>query len=62
MGVVEDRWLNIMQAAHEAGVARRTIYTWLKAGRLITQRTAGGRLRILASSLWRKDEHDSRPA
>lgn len=58
----ELKWLNIQQAAKEAGVARRTIYNWLHLGRLVTKRTPGNRLRILASSLWREDEYDKREA
>jgi len=47
-----DIWLTIQEACAEAKVTRRTIYNWLAKGKLVTQRTAGGSLRILASSLW----------
>ena len=48
-----DRWLMIMDAAREVGVSRRTIYNWLAQGKLETQRTAGGSIRILARSLYK---------
>jgi len=56
-----ERWINIMRAASECGVSRRTIYNWLNAGRLKTKRTAGGCLRIDASSLWRDADDDVAP-
>ena len=39
-------WLSIMQACDFYGVSRRTIYNWLAAGKLRTQRTPGGAIRI----------------
>lgn len=45
--------LSIMQAAESVGVSRRTIYNWLKAGKLEYIRTAGGSIRIFADTLWR---------
>lgn len=48
-------WININQAALEAGVSRRTIYNWIKDKRLETKRTAGGAIRIYSSSLWKTD-------
>jgi excisionase family DNA binding protein len=47
-----DGYLTIEEARAVARVSRRTIYNWITAGKLVTQRTAGGALRILASSLW----------
>jgi excisionase family DNA binding protein len=46
--------VNIRQAAALVGVSRRTIYHWLKAGKLETRRTIGGGLRIYEDSLWQK--------
>lgn len=46
------RLLNISQAAALAQVSRRTIYYWLKAGKLTYRRTAGGAVRIDATTLF----------
>lgn len=43
--------LCVDEAATVARVSRRTIYYWLKAGKLEYVRTAGGSLRILTSSV-----------
>ena len=48
------RVVNIAQACAIAGVSRRTIYYWIANGKAQAIRTAGGRLRIYADSLWRK--------
>lgn len=48
-----DRTLSIAQCCELAGVTRRTIYNWLAAGKLKYVRTAGGSVRIFASSLFR---------
>lgn len=45
--------VTVLQARELAQVSRRTIYNWLKAGKLEYVRTAGGRLRIFEDSLWR---------
>jgi excisionase family DNA binding protein len=52
------RTLNISQAATLAGVSRRTIYNWLHDGKLEYARTAGGAIRIVATSLFRKGGSD----
>lgn len=53
----------IMQAAAMAQVSRRTIYNWLKSGRLDYFRTAGGSVRIYVDSLtMEKAESDKRMA
>jgi excisionase family DNA binding protein len=49
----DQRLVTIQEAMQMARVGRRTIYNWLKAGKLETVRTAGGSLRIVVSSLWR---------
>lgn len=51
-----ERTLSIMQAAAAAGVSRRSIYNWLKAGKLRWIRTAGGAIRIYEDSLFRPGE------
>jgi excisionase family DNA binding protein len=50
----DERWLSIQEACAEVGVSRRTIYNWLQAGKLDTQKTIGGSTRIRAGSLWRR--------
>lgn len=47
------RTVSVNEAASLAGVARRTIYNWLHAGRLEWTRTAGGAIRIEPTSLFR---------
>lgn len=52
--LIESRPLvTIDQAMVLAGVSRRTIYNWLEAGKVEHCRTAGGRVRIYADSLFR---------
>lgn len=48
--------VSIKEACTIAGVSRRTIYNWLEAGKLEYVRTAGGGVRIVAASLFRKGE------
>lgn len=49
----DEQLVSITKAAQLVGVSRRTIYNWMSAGKLQIRRTAGGRVRITASSLWR---------
>lgn len=49
------RWVNVMQFAALMGIARRTAYNWLMAGRLRYRRTANGTVRIDLSSAWADD-------
>lgn len=53
-----DRTVSIMKACDIAGVSRRTIYNWIKAGKLAYRRTAGGQIRIFESSLWQDPAQD----
>jgi excisionase family DNA binding protein len=46
--------LSIDAARELVGVSRRTLYLWMDAGKIEFIRTAGGRRRIFADSLWRK--------
>jgi len=48
----ERKTLSIMKASELVGVSRRTIYNWLKAGKLQYVRTAGGAVRIYPESLF----------
>jgi len=53
-GIVNGRLtVNIAQAQARAGVSRRTIYNWMKAGKVEYLRTAGGMVRIFEDSLWK---------
>jgi excisionase family DNA binding protein len=45
--------VTITEAQARAGVSRRTIYNWLRAGKVEFTRTAGGSVRIVLASLWR---------
>jgi excisionase family DNA binding protein len=48
------RSVTIDQAAKRLQVSRRTVYNWIREGRLLTIRTIGGSQRVLLSSL---EEH-----
>ena len=56
-------WLTIQQAMLRVGVSRRTLYNWMQDGKLVVCRTAGERLRIEATSLFRTvdGKHLTRP-
>jgi excisionase family DNA binding protein len=43
--------LSLAQAREALGVSRRTLYYWIKRGRLQTRRTAMGSQRVLIASL-----------
>ena len=51
----DRRTVNIAQACAIAGVSRRSIYYWLEAGKIEYVRTAGGKIRIYADTLFRRD-------
>ena len=46
-------YVNVAQAQALVGVSRRTIYNWIREGKLTTIRTAGGAVRIDPASLFR---------
>lgn len=46
------RTVSVREAAQLTGVSRRTVYCWLKAGRVEYVRTAGGSVRIVEDTLW----------
>lgn len=48
----DGKTLSIDQARTVVGVSRRTIYNWIKAGKLPYKRTLGGSIRIYEESLW----------
>lgn len=45
------RSLSLAQAREALGVSRRTLYYWIKRGRLQTMRTSMGSQRVLVESL-----------
>jgi hypothetical protein len=45
-------WLNVQGAANYIGKSRRTIYNWLRAGKLHWRRGASGTVLIDEASLW----------
>lgn len=45
--------LSIKEACERAKVSKKTIYNWLKHGKLDAVRTASGHIRIFADSLFR---------
>jgi excisionase family DNA binding protein len=53
---MDRQTVSIMQACALVGVTRRSIYNWLKAGKLDYKRTAGGSIRIYVDSLWREPQ------
>jgi excisionase family DNA binding protein len=50
------RWLTVDAAAKEISVSRRTIYHYMKDGKVHWKETAGGSRRILASTLWKRPD------
>lgn len=50
--------VSINKAGKLAGVSRRTIYNWIKLGKVEYVRTAGGPIRIYADTLFRTMRDD----
>jgi excisionase family DNA binding protein len=48
--------VSIVEACRLVGVSRRTIYNWMASGKVEYVRTAGGAVRILSDTLWRKPD------
>lgn len=48
----EDDWLTIAEACAYAKVHRRTMHNWLRAHKLRTVKTVGGKTRIAKASLF----------
>jgi excisionase family DNA binding protein len=46
------RVVNIAQACELADVSRRTVYNWMRAGKVEYLRTAGGSVRIYVDTLF----------
>ena len=51
-------WLTIIEAEHQMGVSRRTIYNWLAKGLLRTCKTPSGHRRIAAACLLKPDPEE----
>ena len=51
-GLINRPTVSIREAGVIAGVSRRTIYNWLRDGRLEWVRTAGGSARIFVDTLF----------
>lgn len=51
----------IDQACTVVGVSRRTMYNWIKAGKVETVRTAGGSQRVYVDTLWRTPKNTTLP-
>ena len=43
-------WMTVNETAAFYGVSRRTVYNWLRAGKVTTQRSPGGPPRILVDT------------
>lgn len=57
LDMIGDReTVSIVDACRLVGVSRRTIYNWMASGKIEYVRTAGGAVRILADTLWRRPE------
>lgn len=54
--------VTILKSCDLAGVSRRTIYNWLRDGKLEYVRTAGGSIRIYVDSLFRSRTGDGEPS
>ncbi len=50
-GQVTARSLSLVQARETFGVSRRTLYYWIKRGRVQTLRTSMGSQRVLVDSV-----------
>ncbi len=53
MSQTDRKTVTIMKACEMVSVSRRTIYNWIKAGKVEYVRTAGGRVRIFVDTLYR---------
>lgn len=54
-GVIETSWKSIDEIAEITGLARRSIYNWLRDGKLRYRRVVGGSIRIDPGSIWVDD-------
>ncbi len=54
----DEATVSIVQASELLNVSRRTVYNWIKTGKVKYSRTVGGSIRILYSSLWTSPEQN----
>ena len=57
----DRRLVNSVQACRIAGIARSTLYLWIRLDRVEVTRTASGQLRIFADTLFQRDPRGRRP-
>lgn len=57
----DRKLVNSVQAARIAGIARSTLYLWIRLGKVEVTRTAGGQLRIFADTLFQRDPRGRKP-
>lgn len=50
---VDYELINTVQACARAGVSRRTLYNWMRDGKVAYVVNAGGKRRIIAETLWK---------
>jgi excisionase family DNA binding protein len=50
--------VNMVKAAEMCGVTKRTIFNWIRLGRIEVVRTPTGQVRIYADTLLRRDDDD----
>jgi excisionase family DNA binding protein len=58
---MERKVLSIFEASELVGVSRRTIHSWIAAGKIGYSRTAGGSIRIFSDTLWREPHASAHP-
>ena len=54
-------WLTIQEACRVARVSRRTLYNWMRDGKIRAVRTAGGGVRIDPASLFQTETRGIQP-
>lgn len=50
--------VSIVKAMELCSVSRRTIYNWIKQGKIQIKRLPSGGVRIFKASLWKEDKHE----
>ena len=57
----DRKLVNSVQACRIVGIARSTLYLWIRLGKVEVTRTAGGQLRIFADTLFQRDPRGRKP-
>jgi excisionase family DNA binding protein len=47
--------VNVQQACEAVGVSRRTLYNWMRDGKVQYVENAGGKRRVIYETLWKHD-------